>query len=220
MRVLMAAAALAMAPAAGADDSRADAMRKLETVKVSVDFEDVKLPEALDYLRDVTGLNLVVLPKAMERDVDTRIRLKVKDLSVKSILKLMISSRGLTATWRDGAIVILPKEDLQDATTMKMFDVRSMLVKLQDHRGPVMELVKPGQSDMLKSGVFVIDEPAPPPVDEDFMVQLLRENTGSGAWDGNPKAAISLNNGILVVSQTPSVLLEIERLLALLGQYR
>lgn len=215
------AAILAMSLAARADESRADAIRKLDTMKVSVDFQDVKLPEALDYLRDFTGLNLVVLPKAMEKDADSKIRLKVKDLSVKSVLKLLLASRGLTVTYRDGAIVVLPKEDLQDATTMKMFDVRSMLAKLQDHAGPRMELVQPGKSGVGPIvGVNILEEPQPPPVDEDFMLQLIKENTGSGSWDSNPRAAISMNNGILVVSQTPSVLREVERLLGLLGQYR
>lgn len=215
------AAILAMAMAARADDSRADTIRKLETMKVSVDFEDVKLPEALDYLRDFTGLNLVVLPKALEKDADTKVRLKVKDLSVKSVLKLLLASRGLAVTYREGALVVLPKEDLQDATTLKMFDVRSMLAKLQDHPGPKVELVQPvtGGHGPIMGGSF-LDEPAPPPVDEEFMIQLIRENTGSGSWDNNPKAALTLNNGILVVSQTPSVLREIERLLGLLGQYR
>lgn len=222
MKTMMAATAmLAMAMAAGADDSRADAMRKLETMKVSVDFEDVKLPDALDYLREVTGLNLVTLPKAMEKDGDAKIRLKVKDLSVRSVLKLLLGSRGLTATYRDNAIVILPKEDLNDSTTMKMFDVRSMLVKLQDHAGPKVELIQPGKGGHgpVIGPEFII-EPSPPPVDEDFMVMLIKENTGSGSWDSNPKAAISLNNGMLVVSQTSSVLREVEKFLGLLGQYR
>ncbi|RPH42003.1 MAG: hypothetical protein EHM91_09720 [Planctomycetota bacterium] len=215
------AAILAMSAAARADESRAETIRKLDTMKVSVDFEDVKLPEALDYLRDFTGLNLVVLPKAMEKEGDTKIRLKVKDLSVKSVLKLLLASRGLTVGYRDGALVVLPKEDLQDATTMKMFDVRSLLVKLQDHAGPRMELVQPGKSGVGPiTGVSILEEPKPPPVDEDFMVQLIRENTGSGSWDSNPKAAINLTNGMLVVSQTPSVLREVDALLGKLGQYR
>jgi type II secretory pathway component GspD/PulD (secretin) len=215
------AAILAMSMAARADDFRAETVRKLDTMKVSVDFEDVKLPEALDYLRDFTGLNLVVLPKAMEKDADTKIRLKVKDLSVKSVLKLLLASRGLTVTYRGGALVVLPKEDLQDSTTMKLFDVRSLLVKLQDHPGPKVELVQPvvGGHGPIMGGSF-LDEPKPPPVDEDFMVQLIRENTGSGSWDSNPKAAISLTNGMLVVNQTPSVLREVEALLGKLGQYR
>ena len=215
------AAILAMSLAARADESRADALRKLDTMKVSVDFQDVRLPEALDYLRDFTGLNLVLLPKAMERDADSKVRLKVKDLSVKSILKLLLASRGLTVTYRDGALVVLPKEDLQDATTMKMFDVRSMLAKLQDHAGPRMELVQPGKSGVGPiMGVTILEEPQPPPVDEEFMIQLIRENTGKGSWDSNPRSAISMNNGILVVSQTPSILREIDKLIGLLGQYR
>ena len=92
-----------MAAMAWSGDGREDAARKLETLKVTVDFENVKLPEAIDYLRDVTGLNLVLLPKAMEKDGDASIRLKVKDLTVKSVLKLLLNSRGLTASYRDGA---------------------------------------------------------------------------------------------------------------------
>src|SRR5436853_7651074 len=121
----------AMAALAWAGDSREDSVHKLETMKVTVNFEDVRLPDAVDYLRDVTGLNLVLLPKAMDKDADSRIRLKVKDLSAKSVLKLLLAPRGLTVTWRDGALVVLPKEDLQDSTVMRMFDVRSLMVKLR-----------------------------------------------------------------------------------------
>jgi type II secretory pathway component GspD/PulD (secretin) len=211
-------ALLAMAAAVFAGESREDAMRKLESMKITVDFEDVKLPEALDYLRDVTGLNLVLLPKAMEKDGESKIRLKVKDLSVKSVLKLLIASRGLTATYRDGAIVVLPKEDLQDSTIMKMFDVRSLQVKIQDFPGPLVELTG---SNTKKVGTVItsIEEPRTT-IPDDFLIDMVKANTGSGSWDSNPKAALNLNNGMLVVSQTPSVLREIESLLGLLGQYQ
>ena len=216
MKTLM--ALMAAATVAWAGDGRADSIRRLETMKITVDFEDVKLPEAVDYLRDVTGLNLVLLPKAMEKDGESKIRLKVKDLSVKSVLKLLLSSRGLTAAYRDGALVILPREDLQDATVMRMFDVRALQVKLQDFNGPSMELTSP----LSKRSGIVIDIPSEPKVNlpDDFLVDMIRVNTGNGSWDSNPKAAISLNNGMLVVSQTPSVLKEIDALLGLLGQYQ
>lgn len=213
-------ALLLMAATAFAGDGREDVMRKLEGMKVTVDFDDVKLPEAIDYLRDVTGINLVILPKAMEKDGEQKIRLKVKDLTVKSVLKLMIASKGLTATYRDGAVVILPKEDLSDSTVMKMFDVRSMLVKLQDFAGPKVELAPAGKGAQSVGVVISLEEPKPPIIEEDFMIQLIKENTGGGSWDSNPRAAIVLNNGNLVVSQTPSVLREVEALLGQLGQYR
>lgn len=209
---------LAMAACAFADGGRDDAVRKLETMRVTVDFDNVKLPEAIDYLRDVTGLNLVILPKAMEKDGETPIRLKVKDLSVKSVLKLLLSSRGLTATYRDGAMVILPKEDLQGTTVMRLFDVRALQVKIQDFIGPKVELTSPSS----KSGpgvVVTFDEPKPV-IEDDFLLQMIRTSTGNGSWDSNPNVALDLRNGTLVVSQTPGVLREIENLLNLLGQYQ
>jgi type II secretory pathway component GspD/PulD (secretin) len=213
MMALVATAALAWA-----GDSREDAIRKLETQKVTVNFEDVKLPEAIDFLRDASGLNLVLLPKAMEKDGDSRIRLTVKELSLKSILRLLLSSRGLTATYRDGAIVILPREDLQDSTTMRMFDVRALQVKIQDFGGPVIELTSPASK---KSGITILDLEGPKvAIPDDFLIDMIKANTGSGTWDSNPRAAINLNNGMLVVSQIPSVLREIDALLGLLGQYQ
>jgi|SRR5436190_3871158 len=211
---------MAMAALAWAGDSREDSVRKLDTMKVTVDFQDVRLSDAMDYLRDVTGLNFVLLPKALEKEGDSKLRLKVKDLTVKSVLKLLLSSRGLTVSWRDGALVVLPKEDLQDTTTLKMIDVRSLMVKLQDFAGPKVDLVGAStKTNLTNTGIFILEEPKPPLVDDDMMITLIKENTGSGSWD-NPKAAISMNNGVLVISQTPSVLREVETLIGLLGQYR
>lgn len=209
---------MAMVLAFGAGDSREEAARRLESMKVTVDFEDVRLVDALDYLREVTGLNLVALPRAMEKEGDSKLRLKVKDLSVKSVLKLLLGSRGLTASYRDGAIVILPKEDLQDSTALRMFDVRALQVKIQDFPGPVVELTASGSK---KVGPLIssLVEPVTP-IPDDFLIDMIKANTGGGSWDSNPRAAVTVTNGMLVVNQTPSVLREIDSLLGLLGQYQ
>ncbi len=213
------AAALLVAAAAWAgDEGRVDALRKLETMRVSVDFQDVKLSEAVDYLRDVTGLNFVVDPKAAEAGREAKVRLKAKDLTVKSALKLMLGGRGLAATWREGAVVILPEGELQDPTSLRMYDVRAMLMAIQDFPGPKMELVTPG-SGPFSAGVTVSLEEPRRIIEEDFLVTLIRENTGGRSWE-HPKAAITLANGRLVVHQTPAVHREIQSLLARLGQYR
>jgi len=178
----------------------------------------VKLPEAVDYLRDITGLNLVILPKAMEKDGEAPIRLKVKELSVKSVLKLLLNNRGLTATYRDGALVILPKEELTIDVTMRIFDVRALQVKIQDFAGPKVELVAKGSKPDL-GAVFILEEPKNP-IPDDFLETMIKTNTGNGSWESNPRASMVLSNGSLVVSQSPTVLREIENLLNLLGQYQ
>lgn len=204
---------------AWAGEGREDSVRKLETMRVTVDFENAKLPEAIDYLRDVTGLNLVLLPRAMEKDGESPIRLKVKDLSVKSVLKLLLASHGLTAAYRDGAIVVLPKEDLQEMTTMRLFDVRALQVKIQDFAGPQVELTSPSSKKGPGIVTTFLEEPTTR-LPDDFLVEMIKANTGAGTWDSNPKAALNLNNGTLVVTQTPSVLREIDQVLSLLGQYQ
>jgi type II secretory pathway component HofQ len=220
MTTLTATLAIALACCGGGDgaDPRAEAMRRLDGLRVTVDFDGVPIQDALDYLREVSGLNLVILPKALEKEPGLKIRLKVKDLSVRSVLKLMLGSRGLAASWRDGAVVILPKEELQGTVKTKLIDVRSLLVRLQDFAGPKVELAN--QTATGPTPTFTLEDPKPPVVDEELLVRMIRENTGRGGWEENPSASLSLANGMLVVTQTPSVLREVEALLRLLGQYR
>lgn len=219
MKTMLALAAMAVAAYAG-DTGREDAVRKLETMKVTVDFQDVKLGEAIDYLRDVTGLNLVLLARAAEKG-DYKIRLKVRELTVKSTLKLLLAGHGLTATWREGAVVILPQEDLQESVYIEMYDVRAQLVKLPDFPGPRVELVQPGKGQTTGPIVGIeLLEPKDPPVPPEFLVDLIKSNTGGQTWEQNKNAAIQMTNGMLVVTQTGPVHREIKALLGLLAQYR
>jgi hypothetical protein len=218
MKTILGLAAMAALGYAG-DSGREGAVRKLETMKVTVDFQDVKLGEAMDYLRDVTGLNLVILPRAAEKEGDLKIRLKVRELSVKSTLRLLLSGKGLAMTWRDGTLVVLPQEDLQDHMVLEMYDVRDKIMKLQDFPGPRMELVSPKTGSMQMSGVTITLEDPPHLIEPDFLVQLVKDNTGGRSWD-NANASITQANGMLVISQSPSVHAEIKGLLTRLGQSR
>ena len=205
-----------LALALAQDAAREDAVRKLSAQKVTVDFDQVKLADALDFLRDATGLNLVLLPSGAAKDADQPVRLKAKDLTVKSVLKLLLHQRGLTVAWRDGALAIVPVEDVQEDVAMKIYDVRSQLLKIEDFPGPVMELTKTAQQG---PGVIVTLDDPKPIIDPDFLLDLIRSNTGGRSWE-NGKATIDLVNGRLVISQSAAVHREVDELLRRLGQYR
>lgn len=207
-----------MALALTQDVAREDALRKLSTAKLTVDFDNVKLGDALDFLRDASGLNLVLLPSAAAKDAEQPVKLKAKELTLKSLLKLMLQGRGLTVTWRDGALAVVPAEELQDHVTMKLYDVRSHLLKIADFAGPRMELVSPTGALQGPLTGIILEEPKPI-IEPDFLVELIRSNTGGRSWDGG-KATIDLVDGRLVVSQTPAVHREIDALLRRVGQYR
>ena len=219
MRTLTALAILA-ATATAQDPARDEAVRKLSALKVSVDFEKVRLPDALDYLRDVSGLNVVVTPSAMVKEGDAVLSLKAKDLSVRSVLKLMLHGRGLAATWRDGALVVLPAEELSTAVKMQIYDVRSHLLKLPDHPGPKVELIgNSGSGTGLIGPPFDLSEPRVM-MEPDFLVELVKANTGGRSWESNPNASIDLADGRLVVTQSAAVHAEIDAFLRRMAAYR
>lgn len=70
--------------------------RKLETMKIDLAFENTKLEDILAFVRDFSGLNIVLDARVADKiDPDKSITFKVKDLVLKNILKLLLAQYGL-----------------------------------------------------------------------------------------------------------------------------
>ena len=65
-------------------------LRKLELQKVTVHFQETSFNECLDFLRDITGLNIVLSPTAREIVEDVKINLRLRDIKLKSVIALML----------------------------------------------------------------------------------------------------------------------------------
>src|SRR5690349_2742334 len=145
------------------DPRKAEVVNRLNTMRVSVDFTNQTLEEAIAFLRDFTGLNILVdaeVYKTQSED-QLKITLKVKELALKSVLKLMLNSRDLTAMYKEGVVLVVPRGKIDKAVSLQLYDVRDLLVKLQDFSGPKVELVSPqkGGQGPLVGAVFNIEEP-------------------------------------------------------------
>ncbi|MBI2932572.1 MAG: hypothetical protein HYY16_13055 [Planctomycetes bacterium] len=213
---------IALAGAAGAqeqaDPRKAEILNKLNTQRVSMDFKEASLEDVVDFLRDFSGINFHVDPDIRERvgGEPVRITIKVKDLLLKSALKLMLSSRDLSAVYRDGIVIIQHKDQGAAEVKVVVYDVRDLLFKLEDFPGPTVELKPNGVGPDI---VFVIEDPKPA-ITEEFIVDIVKSHTGDRSWEENPKASVDLANGLLVVTQTQKVHGEIRRLLDLLRQFK
>jgi hypothetical protein len=179
---------------------------KLKNLKLTLDFKESTLDALADYVRDVADLNIVVSPKIETRDGVT---IKVSDLSLKSILSLVLKPRGLICLLKDGVLQITVKED--EPVVLEIYDVRDLMYTPPDFIAPEIDL------DSTKPGVicdFGMPTEAPP----DFpLEELVRAHAGGRSWEENPKTTLKLSNGLLVVKQTKSVQAEIRRML---GQMR
>ena len=225
MKTIAILALLASAAAAqerDVDPQRTAVLSKLNTMRVTVDFKDQTLDDALGFLRDFSGLNLVVDAEVYAKlpEDQLKVSLKVNDLLLKSVLKLMLHAKDLTATYKDGVILIVPKSKVDKAVSLQIYDVRDLLVKIPDFVGPKVELVSPtAGGGPLAGAQFTLDEPKTT-ITEDFITEMVKANTGDRTWEENPNASITLANGMLIVSQSGRVHEEIKRLVNLLRQFK
>jgi hypothetical protein len=205
------------------DPRKQEVVNKLNTMRVTVDFANVTMEEAVGYLRDFSGLNIIVDAEVYKNQSEDQLKvtLKVKDLLLKSVLKLMLNSRELTAMYKEGVVLVVPKGKIDKAVTLQLYDVRDLLVKIQDFAGPKVELVSPskGGGGPLTGATFTLEEPRST-ITEEFITEMVKQNTGDKSWDENPNASINLTNGVMVVSQSKRVHEEIKRFINLLRQFK
>jgi len=220
---ILALPALAQEGGRETDPRKQEILNKLNTMRVTVDFTNTPMEEAVAYLRDYTSINIVIDAEVSKNQTEEQLKvtLRVKDLLLKSVLKLMLTSRELTAMYKDGVVLIVPKGRIDKAVSLQLYDVRDLLVKIQDFAGPKVELVSPskGGGGPLTGATFMLEEPRST-ITEEFITEMVKQNTGDRSWDENPNASISLTNGVIVVSQSKRVHEEIKRFLNLLRQFK
>jgi hypothetical protein len=88
--------------------------RKLELQQVTVHFQDTPFNDCLDFLRDITGLNIVVSRRAQDiLDAENiTVNLRLRDIKLKSVLALMLEvSDELTYGVKYDVLYIGTKED-------------------------------------------------------------------------------------------------------------
>ncbi len=224
--LVLAAAALVAAPVpaqekrAGTTSRQEEIAAKLSQIKISLDFSDAALPDVLDFVRSFSGIDFFIDPKVRERlnDEQMKVTMKVNDLPLRSALRLMLQGKGLTAVYREGVLVVVPKEEAEKDVALRIYDVRDLLMKIADNPGPVIELKPPSQAG---AGIAIFDlNPPQPPVDPEFILDMIKNNCGGASWEENRSASITFNNGLLMVNQTSRVHTEVARMIEKLRQYR
>ncbi len=216
MRIVAVAAMAGTAFAQDASQSPAEAWRlRLATLKVSVDFRETALEETVAYLAEVSGAPLVVDPNAVEAGA-ARVTLQARDLPVRTVLRLILSPRGLTVAWREGVLVVMTRAEAAPPM-MRTYDVRDLMRRLEDFPGPDLELAdKPG----IRCDPDIFGEPpGTSGMSEQLIEELVRGSVGGRSWE-EPGCGLRLVDGRLVVTQSAGVHREIAGLLARLRQYR
>ncbi|MHC5018952.1 MAG: hypothetical protein ACYTGX_02335 [Planctomycetota bacterium] len=193
---------------------------KLDTQKISLDLSDAPVSEAFRFIRQTSGLNLVVDGAVkQERDLDEeRVNLQVDDVPLRSALSLLCDFTGLVARWKHGVLLITTEARGHSTPLLRIYDVRDITFKITGMPGPTMELSSGTGMDDLGSDPFGNEEDENPPPTQDEIVELIT-GTLPEAFE-IPGTSISQLGSVLVINQSREVHMEIQRVLAMLRASR
>jgi len=205
--MLLALAMTAALPVCAQDDKREQVEAKLKNLRVTLDFKDAPIDTVIDYLREISDLNIFLDAKAKDKNIV--VTLKVSDVSLKSILTLILKPQGCDTMFREGVLMVMTREDVIDKTIkMQIYDCRDILYPIHDMPGVDLDLNDAGKlivtpGDDSGGGEMPIEE-------------MVKAHTGGRSWEENQKCVCRLTNGLLVVKNTPEVHQQVVRLLNML----
>jgi type II secretory pathway component GspD/PulD (secretin) len=209
MKTLAVAVALALGSltASAQDTVRSEYEGKLNNIKVTLDFQNAPLDQVVDYLREISGMNIFTDSKV--RDKNVTISLKVTEISLRSIFGLMLKPQGCGILFKDGVLQLMTLPDIDDRTMrMEIYDCRDILYPISNFPGIEMDLT---------AGAGIVVQPPEDPAGGEIPIEeMVRAHAGGRSWEENQKAVCKMQNGLLVIKNTPEVHKQVRRLLDLL----
>ncbi len=203
-----------------ADDVKAKILNRLENTKISLDFNDTSLEEVIDFLHEVTNINFVLSKDVREKakNGELKVDVKLSELQLKAALRLVLSMHDLTAVYRNGVVVIETKEERGSEVAMKMYDVKDLMMKIEDFPAPTMELKSSDEEPM---GITIgPDDGGHPFGTVEELVGIIRNATGGDTTWGKDGVSIDIQNGLLIVVHSPEIQKEVQQLILSLRQFK
>jgi hypothetical protein len=112
------------------------ARKALGTVIPAVNFQNVTLRDAMDFLREVSNVNLHVNWKALDASgvtADTPVNMKLRTVTLRKVMNLLLTeaSGGATLTWylEEGVIEVTTREIADAEMFTIVYDVSDLLIQ-------------------------------------------------------------------------------------------
>lgn len=196
--LLLASSAGAQVSIVERDTSAADRIEEALTQRSSFTFSEEPLKDAIDAIKQKTGLPIFLATKKLEEaaiDLDTPVTISMHDVSLESFFRNFLEERDLTILIRDEALVITTKDDARSHLITRTY--------------PVLDLVDLTVTSNNGSRTTVADY--------DSLIEVITTTLDLDSWDdvGGPGSIAEFPNaGALVISQTRENHLDVATLLS------
>jgi len=106
------------------------ALLKALNSTLSIDFKELQFKEVIEYLSDKTGLAIIVddasLKEAMVDYADL-VTLKVKKVTVRTILKKVLADRGLAYILKDGTVQVVTAQRARETMVVRSYPIDDLV---------------------------------------------------------------------------------------------
>ncbi len=192
-----------------------DIRKKLQR-KVSFEFVDTPLDEAIAFLRNLADVTMIVDPRVMEAGAPP-INLRVTDMNLELALEWILRLADLGFTLKDNAIFIGKKTQMVEDVELRIYDVSDLTMQIPDFPGPDFNLMIVDETAGGGGGGGAPINPfqnAPQAqVTLQSIAQMIQNRIKPESWDANLGTSIEERGGRLVVMQRPEIHELVDRLL-------
>jgi type II secretory pathway component GspD/PulD (secretin) len=114
---------------------------KLENQKVTINFSETPFEEAINFLRDITGLNFVVSREAADAVSDAAVTLRLREIRLKNALALILAvDDQLKWTIKHDVIFISTEDAAPPELFLEFYNVSEIVQQVPDYPAPPIAL--------------------------------------------------------------------------------
>lgn len=192
-----------------------------------IDFSELPLKDAVEFLRNLSGLNFHVNWRAMETTGVTRetpVTVKAKDISIARALDLLTDQlstgrdrySGIYWLISDGVVEISTGEALDRTTSVRVYEVADLLTVIPNFKGPKISLQTGGNNanNGNNNGPWGDDDDDDDDNEEDdpkeqrakirdTLIEIIKFSIGEDMWAPTGKGSIKILQNKMIISQTP-----------------
>ncbi|MFW5828678.1 MAG: hypothetical protein ACOCXA_00310 [Planctomycetota bacterium] len=201
----------------GEGESWRDEVRQELRQQLTLEFVDAEISDVVEFLQQNTGVNIVLDPEVVASGDVPPITMQVDNIRMENALEFIMTLTGLRYVLRDEALYISNESGVQGDSVMKIYDIADLTHPLTDFPGPRMRIPDPGdESAQLVQEIVPDDED----ITVDYFIEIIESVVARDTWRAMEGVSIGEHNNQMVVTHTPDVHKQIERLLHTLRNQR
>ena len=194
-----------------------EAMRTLSARRIDVDWKDMPLRDAVDWLGRVAGFNVLVGPELQKDGLDEvpKITLRLKDVTLAQLARLMARMTGTHLAVESRMLHFTTAEAARGKPTLRIYSIGELTAEIRNFPGPDIQL-RPSGAEFEPEEQSVVESDL---ADPDRIAEMLQEHVESKTWS-DEGVSIDAHKNRLVIRQYPHVHRKIGRFLAMLRAAR